>query len=116
MTRAALAAALVLAAPLARAADPADGATELEVAVGDALNLCQAGLARCPVQLAACDDPKVAVIVTGAAGPELRGAAPGKTLCSTNSLGSRRLFRVTVKRAAEKKGGEEKKRAEAGEG
>ncbi len=97
MTRAALAAVTLLAAPLARAADPADGATKVELLAGDALNLCQAGLARCPAEIAICDDPRVAAIALTGAGLELRGKRPGKTLCSTMSTGIRRLLAVTVK-------------------
>lgn len=76
----------------------AEGETPVEVAVGETVNVCAAGLASCPLQTSLCDDPKVATIETGGAGPELKGVSPGTTLCGLlGSSGHRRVLRVTVK-------------------
>ena len=92
-----LAAACLAAAPsLARAGEP----TPVVLGVGKALNLCSAGLAFCPVTSFMCDDPKIALIENGPAGAELKGIAPGTTICSLLGPGRAfpRVFRVTVKR------------------
>jgi hypothetical protein len=110
-TAALVAAAALLAAPATLAADPAGdpaaGATALDLVVGDAVNICRMGV-RCPVHVAICDDPKVAVIAGGADGPELRGLSPGKTICSAMTFGLRRIFKVTVKPREERRPGETK--------
>jgi len=76
----------------------ADEPTPVVVAAGASLKLCKAGLAPCPVSTSLCDDPKVAIIENGPDGAELRGVAPGETLCSVLGFETafRRVFRVTV--------------------
>lgn len=75
----------------------ADGPTAVDLVAGDSLKICQAGLARCPADAVLCDDPKVAFIERGDAGPELRAVAPGTTLCAVLTSGFRRVLKVTVK-------------------
>lgn len=89
-----LAAIAVVAAPVALA----DGPTPLELDVGEAANVCTRKLATCPVQTSICDDPKIARVELGKAGPEIKGVSPGTTLCGIlGSGGFRRMLRVTVK-------------------
>jgi hypothetical protein len=93
------AAPLLAAAALAGAtAALAEGETPVQLRVGEAIQLCAAGLATCPLQTSLCDDPKVALIELGKSGPTLRGVAPGTTLCGLlGSSGFRRVLRVEVK-------------------
>ena len=74
----------------------------VKVAVGEVLKLCQAGLAMCPASAFLCDDPKVARIENGPEGVELKGIAPGTTLCSVlgRDLAFRSILEVTVTRPA----------------
>lgn len=94
-------AALLVAIAVALAAGTpalAEEPTALELEVGKTVNVCAAGLATCPVQTSLCDDPKVALIELGKAGPELKAVAPGTTLCGIlGASGFRRVLRVTVK-------------------
>jgi len=94
MRSAVLCAALLLSAVPARAGEP----TPVELAVGETVDLCRAGLASCPVSASLCDDPGVAVVRNGPGGAELKGVSPGTTLCSTLGFGTafRRVLRVTV--------------------
>ena len=103
MTRAAAAvAAMSVLSPWMAGADEPRPVT---VEAGKALNLCTAGLARCPVSTVLCDDPKVAVIENGAAGAELKGVSPGTTLCSAigDQGAFRTVMRVTVEAAGPKR-------------
>ena len=72
----------------------------VKVAVGEVLKLCQAGLAMCPASAFLCDDPKVARIENGPEGVELKGIAPGTTLCSVlgRDMAFRSVLEVTVTR------------------
>ncbi len=99
----ALVAALALAAASgALAADE----TPVALEVGKSVNLCKTGLAACPATQLICDEPKVARIDYGPEGPELKGIAPGATLCSVLGPGQafRRVLRVTVKPAVPPRG------------
>jgi hypothetical protein len=105
MRSAALLAALVLMpvpAAFAAAAPIDDGATPIEVTVGETVALCERQLVHCPVSTFLCDDPKVALVRHGPAGAELKGISPGTTLCSvTGAQGAfRRMLRVSVKSTA----------------
>jgi hypothetical protein len=84
----------LLAGSLARADEP----TPVKIRVGDALNVCKAGLVHCPVSSSLCDDTKVATVEGGPEGALLRGRSAGTTLCSVLGPGTafRRVFRVTV--------------------
>ncbi len=89
--RAALAAALLLAAPAAGAQD--EGKIPLEIEVGKTASLCP-----CPVQNVLCDDLAVVALVDVKGEPSLRGLAPGKTTCSARApTGFRRVYAVTVR-------------------
>jgi hypothetical protein len=78
----------------------ADGPSKLELGVGDRVNVCTAGLARCPLMTSACDDPRIAAVELGKAGAELKGVSPGTTLCGlVGSGGLRRVIQVTVSAA-----------------
>lgn len=70
----------------------------VKVAVGEVLKLCQTGMAMCPASAFLCDDPKVARIENGPEGVELKGIAPGTTLCSVlgRDLAFRSILEVTV--------------------
>ena len=85
---------------LATAAAPAaEGATPVTLVKGERLELCKSGLvAVCPVAHFICDDPRVATVEQGAAGAELLGVGPGRTLCAVHGfeMASRRLLAVTV--------------------
>jgi hypothetical protein len=72
------------------------------VAVGGSVNLCKARLAFCPVGGFMCDDPKVAIILNEKDGAEVRGVAPGTTLCATFGYMNvnRRVIKVVVGGAA----------------
>ncbi len=96
MNRHATVAVLLLGAALVRADEP----TPITVVVGEAVNVCKAGLIVCPVSSFICDDAKVAVVENGAEGAMLKGLSPGTTLCSVRGHGGafRRLIRVTVTR------------------
>ena len=92
---AALAAATILAAAPAALAE---GETPVELRVGEAVNVCSAGLATCPLMTSICDDPKVVTVELGKAGAELKAVSPGTTLCGlVGSNGLRRVLKVTVK-------------------
>jgi hypothetical protein len=92
---AALAAPIVLAlgSPAAFAEEP----KQLDMLLGDRVNVCSAALAACPLQSSACDDPKVAAVELGKVGAEIRAVSPGTTLCGLLGAGGlRRVVRVTV--------------------
>src|SRR6266545_1974489 len=78
-------------ARLARADEP----TLVNVGVGQAVNVCKAGLVHCPVSTFLCDDPKVALIENGEDGAVLKGISPGTTLCCL--LGFERAFRRVIR-------------------
>jgi hypothetical protein len=103
MTRSSLIA-LAAWAALAGQAVRGDDATPVAIEAGSALNLCQAGLARCPASSFLCDDPKVALIENRSDGAVLKGVAPGTTTCAVLGLGmaSRSVLRVTVAPAPKK--------------
>lgn len=85
-------AAVALAAPAA-----AQGPAQVEIVVGDRVNVCAARLAVCPVLTSICDDPGVVAYEVGKAGAELKGVAPGTTLCGLlGSSGVRTVVRVKV--------------------
>ncbi len=70
---------------------------QLDMIVGDRVNVCTAALAACPVQSTLCDDPKVAAVELGKAGAEIKAVSPGTTLCGLLGAGGlRRVVRVTV--------------------
>lgn len=78
------------------AASFAQAPASVEIAVGESVNVC-GRLATCPVQTHACDDPKIVGYDVGKAGAELKGLAPGTTLCALQgSSGVRTVVRVTV--------------------
>jgi hypothetical protein len=81
---------LLLAAPLATAAD---GPQRITLRVGEQRAL--GGYA--PV----CDDPSVAII-TADGGGSLVAKGPGKTLCSLQQPGGRRVYEVVVLAKEEK--------------
>ena len=77
---------------------PDPGYFPVNLAVGDAFDLCGSGQVVCPARSAICDDPKVAVPVDLPGGLGFRGVSPGSTLCSVASAdGPRRVFRITVR-------------------
>jgi hypothetical protein len=79
------------AAPLAQVPPPS-----VEIVVGDSVSVC-GRLATCPIAAHACDDAKVVGYDVGKAGPELKGLAPGTTLCALlGSSAVRTVVRVTV--------------------
>ncbi len=88
-----LAAALLSGSP-ARADEP----TPVKLRVGEVLEICKAGLTRCPVTSFLCDDPKVAAVERGEDGAVLKAVSPGTTTCSVLGfgMGFRRVLRVTV--------------------
>lgn len=88
--RHALAALALLLAVAARA----EGGTPVRLSVGEVVKLCKAGLAMCPASTFLCDDPKVALIENGPDGVELKGIAPGTTVCSV--LGPGQAFRAVL--------------------
>ena len=91
----------VFASGLARGDEP----TPVEMRVSETLNVCKAGLVRCPVSSFLCDDPKVAIIEGGADGAVLKGLSAGTTLCSVLGPGTafRRVLRVTVEATSSQK-------------
>ncbi len=99
---------LVAAASLAAVAAAAvaqDGGLQFEVVldleVGEAASICP-----CPVFGVVCDDPAVVAAVSMKDAVGLKGLAPGATLCSArDSMGVRRFYRVTVRRASPDGGG-----------
>jgi hypothetical protein len=99
MTRAILVAlAGLLAAAPARAEDP----TPVVVEVGKSLDVCKEKLVTCPASSFMCDASNVARLEGGAGDAiELKGIAPGKTLCTVKGFeaGYRRVLSVTVKAA-----------------
>ncbi len=76
----------------------ADGGTPVRLDAGEKVNLCQAGLAMCPASAFLCDDPRIAIVENGPGGVELKGLAPGTTVCSVLGPGQafRSVLRVTV--------------------
>jgi hypothetical protein len=70
------------------------GGTPVRLSAGEVVKLCQAGLARCPASAFLCDDPKIALIENGPEGVELKGIAPGTTVCSV--LGPGQAFRAVL--------------------
>jgi hypothetical protein len=82
---------------LALAARAGEG-KPVKLTVGEVLKLCQAGLVMCPASSFLCDDPAVARIENGPDGVELKGIAPGTTLCSVlgRDLAFRTLLQVNV--------------------
>jgi hypothetical protein len=78
------------------AASFAQAPPSVELAVGDSVSIC-GRLATCPIATHSCDDPKVVGYDVGKAGPELKGLAPGTTLCALlGSSAVRTVVRVTV--------------------
>ncbi|HET7826788.1 MAG TPA: hypothetical protein VFK90_15745 [Anaeromyxobacter sp.] len=89
-----IAAALAVGSPAALAQAPAPAAT---IVAGERVNVCKARLAPCPVLSSQCDDPAIATVENGSAGAELKGVAPGSTLCALlGSSNVRIVVRVTV--------------------
>ncbi len=97
MTRAAILAAALCTAGIARA----DAPTAVVVEVGKAIDVCKAKLVTCPVRTVMCEASAVARLVNGANGVDLKGVAPGTTRCSATALegGAKRVLEVTVKAA-----------------
>lgn len=99
MTRAILIAlAGLLAAAPARAEDP----TPVVIEAGKTLDVCKQKLATCPARSFMCDASNVARLEGGAGDAiELKGMAPGKTLCTVKGFdgASRQVLSVTVKAA-----------------
>jgi hypothetical protein len=93
MRTAVVLAALALGSTAALAEEPGS----LEIVAGNRVNVCTAGLARCPLMTSACDDPRIAAVELGKAGAELVGVSPGTTLCGLVGAGGlRRVVRVKV--------------------
>ena len=94
-----LAAALLLVASPALAADPpADKGFPVVVAVGGSEYLCERPEVPCPAIAPVCDDPSVATVEDGGSrGLRIVGHKAGKTVCSVLARDTvRRVFAVTV--------------------
>lgn len=78
---------------------PSQGEIPLNVRVGEKASLCP-----CPVSGIVCDDASLVKIVDEPTGQALQGVKPGTTLCGLlGPNGVRRLYRVTVTAAPNKK-------------
>lgn len=78
---------------LAGAARAGEG-RPVRLAVGEVVKLCKAGLVMCPASTFLCDHPEIALIENGPEGVELKGVAPGTTVCSV--LGPGQAFRAVL--------------------
>ncbi len=68
----------------------------LELDPGQRVPIC-GRLSACPLTTATCDDPNVARVVDGKAGPELEAGSVGSTLCGfTGPSFVRRVVKVKV--------------------
>lgn len=100
---AALAAALGAAGPALGQQPPlredAMGELAMDLTVGERKSLCP-----CPVSGLVCDDTSVVKLVDAGAGPSLEGLKPGTTTCSLYGPNRiKRIYRVTVRKAEDKK-------------
>jgi hypothetical protein len=85
---------------LARAEDPAP----VDVDVGGSVNLCKQRLAPCVASTYSCRSSAIARLEYAAAGVELKGIAPGTTVCTVVGFDkSRSVLSVTVKGTAPRK-------------
>jgi hypothetical protein len=94
----ALAALLSGPAPVPGAGPQAPGIHPVELAIGQAFDICSSGEILCPARVPICDDPGVAAPADLPGGLGFRAVSPGTTLCSAASAaGPRRVFRITVR-------------------
>jgi len=71
---------------------------QVDLLVGETIEICATGEIACPARTPICDNPKVAVPADAPGGLGFRGVGPGSTLCSAASAtGLRRVFRITVR-------------------
>ncbi|HEX4383984.1 MAG TPA: hypothetical protein VH083_13585 [Myxococcales bacterium] len=90
---------LALIASAASAADPGTEPFPISLKTGKSIALCKTGSITCPAASPICDDTSVVEATTTAEGLVFKGLKEGSTLCSaasSNGLGSRRVYRVTV--------------------
>jgi hypothetical protein len=77
--------------------DSADVPFPVEMKVGEIFKVCSSGEVICPVMEPICDDLNIIRVVDTPEGLGFQGLAPGSTLCSVSSGGTRRVFRLTVR-------------------
>jgi hypothetical protein len=68
----------------------------VELQVGKIFEVCKSGEVICPVSFPICDDLKVVNVVDTPDGLEYKGISPDTSLCSEQSAGHRRVFRITM--------------------
>ena len=87
----------VVIAPAMAENGSADLPYPVELKVGEIFKVCNSGQVICPVMEPICDDLKIIKVVDTPDGLGFKGLAPGSTLCSVSSGGTRRVFRLTVR-------------------